>query len=79
MLVSSMTAMQVLSESRDIEELWLARAAPRRWYAAGFSVTNGPTRYGNISFAVAGKPSPDLSIDGMCYRSAHIIDMLLSR
>lgn len=53
MLVSSMTAMQVLSESRDTEEIWLARAAPRRWYAAGFSVDNGPTRYGNITFAVA--------------------------
>ena len=57
MLVSSMTAMQVLSESRDEEALWLARAAPRRWYADGFNVTNGPTRYGNLSFAIAGASS----------------------
>ena len=54
MLVSSMTAMQFLSESRDEEALWLARAAPRRWYAEGFNVTNGPTRYGNLSFAISG-------------------------
>jgi hypothetical protein len=53
MLVSSMTAMQVVSESRDTEEIWLARAAPRRWYAAGFGVANGPTRYGNVTYAVA--------------------------
>ena len=48
-----MTAMQVLSDSRDSEEIWLARAAPRRWYSHGFGVRNGPTRYGNVSFAVA--------------------------
>lgn len=62
MLVSAMTAMQVLSESRDTEEIWLARAAPRRWYAEGFSVTNGPTRYGNISFAINETDSAGTSV-----------------
>jgi hypothetical protein len=62
MLVSSMTAMQVLSESRDTEEIWLARAAPRRWYAEGFSVANGPTRYGNISFAINGTDDAGTSV-----------------
>ena len=47
-----MTAMQLVVDSRDSEEIWLARAAPRRWYAEGFSVRNGPTRYGNVTYAL---------------------------
>ena len=47
-----MTAMQLVVDSRDSEEIWLARAAPRRWYAEGFGVRNGPTRYGNVTYAL---------------------------
>ena len=47
-----MTAMQLVVDSRDSEEIWLARAAPRRWYAEGFGVRNGPTRYGNVTYTL---------------------------
>ena len=47
-----MTAMQLVVDSRDSEEIWLARAAPRRWYVEGFGVRNGPTRYGNVTYAL---------------------------
>merc|ERR1712107_796587 len=54
MLVATMTAMQFVTEDRDSPTLWLARAAPRRWYAegAGFSVQDAPSRYGIVSFQV---------------------------
>ena len=59
-----MTALQFVSEERDTAAVWLARAAPRRWYTlngqsmqsgkSGFGVDNAPTRYGNVSFTVNG-------------------------
>jgi len=41
-------------EERDRDCLWLCKAAPRRWFAAGqhFSVTAAPTRWGRLSFSV---------------------------
>lgn len=55
MLVASMTAMQLLWEDRDSRTLWLARAAPRRWYASpgGFGVDRAPSRYGVVSFRIS--------------------------
>jgi hypothetical protein len=53
MLVATMTAMQFVYEDRDVRAVFLARAAPRRWYETGFGVQNGPTRYGKYSFTVA--------------------------
>ena len=36
----------------DINELWLAKAAPRRWFTTGFGAQDAPTRFGRVSFAV---------------------------
>ena len=57
-LVASMTAMQLVATHWDHNEVWLARAAPRRWYGpfdGGFGVENAPTRYGNVSYSVGGR------------------------
>ena len=68
-LVSTMSAMQLVDSERlrsyayaDMDAaaapvVWLARAAPRRWYAEpeGFGATNAPTRWGNVSFTVRGR------------------------
>eukprot|EP00037_Helgoeca_nana_P011135 m.99735 g.99735 ORF g.99735 m.99735 type:complete len:117 (-) comp20636_c0_seq1:129-479(-) len=45
-LVASMTAIQLVYSDRDARVVWLARAAPRRWYqfeSKGFSVQRAPT------------------------------------
>ena len=73
-----MTAMQLLSYDKQTATIWVARAAPRRWYEPDdegsypssdpkgvitaattlnasstlFGVTNGPTRWGNVTFSV---------------------------
>lgn len=62
-----MTAMQLLHYERANATIWIARAAPRRWYDNDatinlnsgrpspeplFGVENGPTRWGNVSFHV---------------------------
>lgn len=39
-------------EGWDEEGLWLARAAPRRWFASGFGVHRAPTRWGTVEFIV---------------------------
>eukprot|EP00039_Didymoeca_costata_P001770 m.54923 g.54923 ORF g.54923 m.54923 type:complete len:1009 (+) comp10959_c1_seq2:92-3118(+) len=69
MLVSKMTAWQLVSTNWKNNTVWLARAAPRRWYGpvdGGFSVTNGVTPYGSVNFTVAtrnlGEPAT-VSID----------------
>ncbi len=59
-------------EPWDREELWLARAAPRAWFAAGFSASRIPTRFGpaSISIVPGGKaatveldrPNPGLTV-----------------
>ena len=53
-LVSSMTAMQLADSDRDRKAIWLARAAPRRWYNSsdGFAASNAPTRWGSVSFSI---------------------------
>ena len=63
-LIASMTAMQYVYAERDNATVWLAKAAPRRWFsddigehgsgAAGelFGVRNAPSRWGNVSFSI---------------------------
>lgn len=49
-----MTKWMLVFEERDQDRLWLCKAAPRRWFAAGesFSVHEAPTRWGKVSFEV---------------------------
>jgi hypothetical protein len=39
-------------EPWDKQELWLARAVPRKWFERGFSVSCIPTRWCAVSFTV---------------------------
>lgn len=58
MLVATMTAMQLVSTQWDADEVFLARAAPRRWYGpidGGFGVSGATTPYGTIAFSVQGR------------------------
>merc|ERR1719436_2372149 len=42
------------SDATQNPSIWLARAAPKRWFASGtgFNVTNAPTRFGRVSYEV---------------------------
>jgi hypothetical protein len=40
-------------EPWDNQELWLARAVPKKWFESGFSATRIPTRWGGVNFEVA--------------------------
>lgn len=42
----------IASEPWDNQELWLARAVPKKWFAAGFSARQIPTRWGPVSLSV---------------------------
>jgi hypothetical protein len=67
-------------EPWDNQELWLARAVPRKWFESGFSARRIPTRWGAVDFSVvpAGKrltaqvelasPHPELRVH-ICFRS----------
>jgi hypothetical protein len=61
-IVSRMTRWQLVFEDfyRQAADskgsIWLARAAPKRWFgkgSSGFSVSNAPTRVGKLSYSVA--------------------------
>ena len=39
-------------EPWDVEELWLARAVPKKWYGTGFSARQIPTRWGPVNLKV---------------------------
>jgi len=61
-LVASMTAMQFVSTDRDNATIWVARGAPRRWYAPTSNTSSGavvlgaqraPSRWGTVNFTVA--------------------------
>lgn len=65
MLVPLATRWSLVFEHFDYDTLWLAKGAPRRWYAnndneekedmndtGGFTITNAPTRFGTISYVV---------------------------
>ena len=75
-LIASMTAMQVVFGERDTRTVWLARAAPRRWYspaAGGLAVERAPTRYGNVSFTISALPVPGcFDRVGACVLNAEI-------
>ena len=43
-------------EPWDKQELWLARAAPAKWFERGFSAHRVPTKWGVVSFEVAPLP-----------------------
>ena len=65
-LIASMTAMQLVDSERQNATIWIARAAPRRWYAAAeetetenaadvgtlFGAHNAPSRWGTVGFEV---------------------------
>lgn len=46
-LVASMTAMQLLDYERQNATIWIARGAPRRWYAAEPDASDRPAGYGH--------------------------------
>ena len=49
----------------DPPTVWLARAAPRRWYGPGgdgFRVERAPTRLGAFSFAMSSRPAPGAGV-----------------
>ena len=60
-LAASMTAMQFVSTERDNATIWLARAAPRRWYDPAAANEHGvmlgaqraPSRWGTVSFNIS--------------------------
>jgi hypothetical protein len=39
-------------EPWDSQDLWLARAVPKKWFNAGFSADRIPTRWGEVNFRV---------------------------
>jgi len=39
-------------EPWDKQELWLARAVPKKWFERGFSASRIPTRWGTVNFEV---------------------------
>ena len=78
-LISSMTAMQLVDSERQNTTVWIARAAPRRWYASDpasdggaaggtlFGVAHAPSRWGTVSFGVgpqsSGVTAINISVD----------------
>ena len=49
------TRWMLLSESKDGAVVYVARGAPRRWYASGgelFGIAGGPTRFGKVHYAM---------------------------
>lgn len=58
MLISSMTAMQLISFERDEPTIWIARGAPRRWYSGSthttlFGASQAPTRWGLVNYSLS--------------------------
>jgi hypothetical protein len=61
-------------EPWDKQELWLARAVPKRWFERGFSASRVPTRWGTVDLEVVpvekglraqvelASPHPELSV-----------------
>ena len=68
--MAMMTRWQLLYEDPDEAVLWLAKGAPRRWFAPGapnhdgtgssllFSITRAPTRMGLLSASFEAVPCP---------------------
>ena len=56
-LVARLTRWQLVLEDSYRPEydpsIWLARAAPQRWFRDGFNVTHAPTRFGRVSYRVS--------------------------
>ena len=55
-----MTRWMLAYEDRDRDVLWLCRAVPREWVAAGFAFSGASTRWGKVSVQVS--PSEDLRV-----------------
>lgn len=56
MLSAYATRLQLVLETPDEDTIWLAKGAPRRWFApagGGFSVARALTRFGAVDVAVA--------------------------
>ena len=51
------TRWALLLEHWDYDAVWVARGAPRRWYAGGFALRDAPTRFGTVSYSVAAAAS----------------------
>ncbi len=52
LVVPQLLRWMLVWEPWDKQELWLARAAPRKWFEDGFSADRIPTRWGAVSFEV---------------------------
>jgi hypothetical protein len=54
MVVPLMTRWMLVFEEPDADTLWLAKATPRNWMEDGQTITvsNAPTRWGSVSFAL---------------------------
>jgi hypothetical protein len=52
LVVPQLLRWMLVSEAWDGQNLWLARAVPRRWFAQGFAAGNVPTVWGPVSLRV---------------------------
>jgi hypothetical protein len=54
----------LVSESSDIDQVFLARGAPRRWYEQGqpFGISNAPTRFGRIDYSLQVLPASIMGV-----------------
>jgi hypothetical protein len=84
LVVPQMLRWMIAWEPWDKQELWLARAVPRSWYARGFSAIQIPTRWGSVNLTVepVGKgveaqvelesPHPELRVY-ICFRPSSAV------